>query len=131
MGKNSSTSTSERSVHVQHDPPDHLEHFAMLQKERQKASIKKRHGRTSRATTNERKSKKAMTTFDQIAELVVTNVASWTIVAATLQHVSYLPSAEHFIQWVVGLVVAATVITFNIVRTIHYLIEIRKNKKDK
>lgn len=64
-------------------------------------------------------------------EWVVTNVASFTVLVATFGYGQYIPAADQIVQWSLGLLVAATLIVFNVVRTIHYLKDIRKPRKRK
>ena len=71
-----------------------------------------------------------MSSYDSI-EWVVTNVASLTIVVATFGYGHYIPAADQIVQWSLGLLVAATIIVFNVVRTLHYIKDLRRPRKRK
>ena len=68
-------------------------------------------------------------TTDKIIEIVATNAVSWFIVAATFSYTELIPSADRIVEWIVGLVVAMSIICFNIIRARHYWIQIGAIKK--
>ena len=61
----------------------------------------------------------------EAVEWVVTNVASLSVVVASFGG-NLIPPADQLVQWSVGLLVAGTIIVFNVVRTLHYYREFKK-----
>ena len=63
---------------------------------------------------------------EETLEIVGTNAVSWFVVLATFNVNSMIPPPDRLIEWGVGLMVAASVVVFNVVRAYHYWKQSRK-----
>jgi len=68
-------------------------------------------------------------TTQEIIETAVTNIVSWTIVAATFNYSSLIPNPENLIQWTVGLMVGISVTAYNFMRLIQAVDDYREKRK--
>jgi hypothetical protein len=70
-------------------------------------------------------------TTQEIIETTVTNIVSWTIVAATFNYSSLIPSTENIIQWSLGLCVMVSVMTYNAIRSIQAYDDWKQKRRDR
>ena len=63
---------------------------------------------------------------EDIVAIVAQNIASLTVVFATFSWKTVLPPPERFVEWIVGLMVAMTLIAFNVLRGYQAYTAIRK-----
>lgn len=51
---------------------------------------------------------------NDMVEMAALNAVSWTVVFSSFHWQSLLPDAAHAVQWIMGLLVAASIITLNL-----------------
>ena len=71
----------------------------------------------------------SLSKVEDIVAIIGQNIASLTVVFATFSWKTVLPPPERFVEWTVGLMVAMTLIAFNVLRGYQAYTAIRKERE--